>query len=74
MPERAVAQDAAEAGANLPSGRVRIGYLLVSLLAALALFASLDDRMLWGDEAETALLAANVTRFGVPRSEDGLVH
>lgn len=71
MPERAVAQDAVESGAYAASGRVRIGYLLVSLLAAFALFASLDDRMLWGDEAETALLAENVTRFGVPRSEDG---
>lgn len=31
----------------------------------------LDDRPLWGDEAETALLAVNITRFGLPVTDDG---
>ncbi len=41
------------------------------LLAALLIFANLDDRYLWDDEAETALLARNVLRFGIPVAWDG---
>jgi len=41
------------------------------LIAALLIFPSLDDRYLWEDEAETALLARNVLRFGVPVAWDG---
>lgn len=41
------------------------------LFAAFALFFNLGDRMLWGDEAETALLAVNITKFGVPKAADG---
>ena len=42
------------------------------LVAALLIFASLDDRRLWDDEAETALLAKNTLRFGVPVAWDGV--
>jgi hypothetical protein len=35
------------------------------------LFYRLDDRLLWGDEAETAVLARNVTRLGLPYTDDG---
>ncbi len=42
------------------------------LLAALLIFANLDDRRLWDDEAETALLAQNTLRFGVPVAWDGV--
>ena len=42
------------------------------LLAALLIFPNLDDRYLWDDEAETALLAKNVLRFGVPVAWDGV--
>jgi 4-amino-4-deoxy-L-arabinose transferase-like glycosyltransferase len=45
------------------------GALLV--VACVSLFANLDDRPLWGDEAETALLATRVLQFGVPRVDDG---
>ena len=38
---------------------------------ALCLFAGLDAHLLWGDEAETAVKASNVLRFGVPRVDDG---
>src|SRR6266568_838887 len=38
------------------------------------LFHGLDNRPLWGDEAETALLAKNVLRFGVPKTVDGVNH
>jgi 4-amino-4-deoxy-L-arabinose transferase-like glycosyltransferase len=39
--------------------------------AALLIFPSLDNRYLWDDEAETALLAKNVLRFGAPVAWDG---
>jgi len=41
------------------------------LIAALLIFPGLSDRYLWDDEAETALLAKNVLRFGVPLAWDG---
>lgn len=41
------------------------------LFSAFVLFYNLGDRMLWGDEAETALLGVNITKFGVPRATDG---
>jgi hypothetical protein len=40
-------------------------------MGAFLLFYNLDGRLLWGDEAETALLARNITRFGLPRTDDG---
>ena len=40
-------------------------------VAAILIFPSLDNRYLWDDEAETALLAKNVLRFGVPVAWDG---
>jgi hypothetical protein len=43
------------------------------LLAALLIFANLDDRRLWDDEAETALLAQSTLRFGVPVAWDGVI-
>lgn len=46
-------------------------------LAAAVLFLAFDNlggRLLWGDEAETATLAKNVLKFGVPRVDDGLNH
>jgi len=41
------------------------------LLAAFVLFFNLGDRLIWGDEAETALLGVNITKFGVPKATDG---
>jgi hypothetical protein len=43
----------------------------VLLVAAVLLFTRLDDRYLWQDEAETALLAQSVLREGVPTAFDG---
>lgn len=40
-------------------------------LACVLIFPNLGDRYLWDDEAETALLARNVLRFGVPLAFDG---
>jgi hypothetical protein len=39
--------------------------------SAFTLFWNLGDRLLWGDEAETALLAVNITKFGLPVASDG---
>jgi len=44
---------------------------LVAVLGAVLVFAGLDRRYLWDDEAETALLAQRVLRFGVPIAWDG---
>lgn len=44
---------------------------LVGVLAAVLCLAGLDGRYLWDDEAETALLAQRVLRFGVPIAWDG---
>ena len=47
------------------------GYGLFLAFAFFLLFYHLDGRLLWGDEAETAVLAKNVAQFGVPRTSDG---
>ena len=47
------------------------GYGLFLAFAFFLLFYHLDNHLLWGDEAETAVLARNVARFGVPRTFDG---
>ncbi len=44
---------------------------LITALGAALIFTNLDDRYLWEDEAETALLAQRVLRFGVPIAWDG---
>jgi hypothetical protein len=43
----------------------------IVLLSAFTMLYGLGDRTLWGDEAETALLAVNVTKFGYPIATDG---
>jgi hypothetical protein len=50
-----------------------VGTLVVLGLAlsAVIIFSGLDQRYLWDDEAETALLAQRVLRFGVPLAWDG---
>jgi len=44
---------------------------LITAVGALLIFANLDNRYLWEDEAETALLAQRVLHFGVPIAWDG---
>ncbi len=46
-------------------------YILIAALAVFSLCWNLGDRLLWGDEAETALLAVNITKYGVPLVDDG---
>lgn len=42
------------------------------LVGALFLFVRLGQILLWQDEAETAVLARNILRFGYPRAFDGV--
>ena len=51
--------------------RDRLFVISILLLATALLFARLDDRYLWQDEAETALLAESVLREGFPTAYDG---
>jgi hypothetical protein len=46
-------------------------YGLLMALACFVLTYDLGDRLMWGDEADTALRAVNITKYGVPRVEDG---
>ncbi|MDD4005452.1 MAG: hypothetical protein PHW69_09685 [Elusimicrobiaceae bacterium] len=50
---------------------ILFSYILLGGLGAYLLFYNLGGRVLWADEAETALLARNINRFGVPRIYDG---
>src|SRR5580698_1420127 len=55
---------------------IGIASLYVVLAAVVFFFAfyHLDGRLLWGDEAETATLARNVLKFGMPKVDDGVNH
>src|SRR5215469_18057380 len=50
---------------------VAIPYVVLFALSFGLLFYHLDRELLWGDEAETAILAKNVVQFGIPRTYDG---
>jgi Dolichyl-phosphate-mannose-protein mannosyltransferase len=57
---------------TLPAvNRALVVLVLITTLGAVLIFANLGDRYLWDDEAETALLAQRVLRFGVPIAWDG---
>src|SRR5437016_2309946 len=47
------------------------GYAILFIAAFCLLFYQLDNHLLWGDEAETGVLAKNVLQFGVPKTFDG---
>ena len=46
--------------------------MLIMALGAFLLLFHLDHRPFWQDEAETACLAKNVLKYGVPRAYDGV--
>jgi hypothetical protein len=46
--------------------------LAILAMAAVLVLTGLETRHLWTDEAETACLARNVLRFGVPQAFDGV--
>jgi len=45
---------------------------LILLVAVFLFFFRLDHRPFWQDEAETACLAKNVLKFGIPKAFDGI--
>ncbi|MBF0553543.1 MAG: glycosyltransferase family 39 protein [Nitrospirae bacterium] len=47
-------------------------YVFILLLAFFLIFYHLGDRLMWGDETETALLAVNVAKYGLPKVSDGV--
>ncbi len=49
-------------------------YLGLATVLFFLAFCNLDGRLFWGDEAETALLAKNILKFGVPKVDDGVNH
>ena len=51
--------------------RDRVFFAVLLLVAGCLLVTRLDDRFLWQDEAETALLAQSVLTHGVPTAFDG---
>src|SRR3954447_20560932 len=55
----------------LPFWRDGLLWVLVAA-GALLIFASLSQRCLWQDEAETALLGRNIVKFGRPVAFDGV--
>jgi 4-amino-4-deoxy-L-arabinose transferase-like glycosyltransferase len=58
-------------GASPPAKAFVVAYLLLFASAFWLLFYHLDGRLLWGDEAETAVFARNIIQFGVPQTFDG---
>ncbi|MBF0567316.1 MAG: glycosyltransferase family 39 protein [Nitrospirae bacterium] len=52
--------------------RAAAAYVFILLLAFFLIFYHLGDRLMWGDEAETALLAVNIEKFGLPKVSDGV--
>ncbi len=47
-------------------------FVLILVLAAFLFLFRLDHRPFWQDEAETACLARNVLKYGVPKAYDGV--
>ena len=45
--------------------------LIAAIVGALLIFTNLGSGYLWADEGDTAVLARNILKFGVPRAWDG---
>ena len=46
-------------------------YALIYGVAAFLIFHNLSDRLMWGDEAATALVAKTIQHYGLPHNSDG---
>jgi hypothetical protein len=51
--------------------RAAAAYVSISCLAFFLIFCHLGERLMWGDELTTALLAVNIEKFGLPKVSDG---
>src|SRR6266481_9849537 len=47
-------------------------FVVVAVLAGGLIFTNLGAGYLWADEGDTAVLASNILKFGVPKAWDGL--
>jgi hypothetical protein len=63
--------DGADPVASADARRDRLLLAGLLVVGSLLLFARLDDRVLWQDEAETALLARSIAEHGIPWAQDG---
>jgi hypothetical protein len=54
-----------------PSRGIAVAAIAVVIVSGFLIFFRLDQRLLWQDEAETALLARNILIYGVPKAYDG---
>jgi 4-amino-4-deoxy-L-arabinose transferase-like glycosyltransferase len=52
--------------------RRHLPFALLSILALALLTINLSSGYLWEDEADTAVLASNILKFGVPKAWDGV--
>lgn len=51
--------------------KTHIPVFVITAVVAILIFANLGNQYLWQDEAETALLAKNILKYGFPRAFDG---
>ncbi|MBF0456599.1 MAG: glycosyltransferase family 39 protein [Nitrospirae bacterium] len=56
---------------NLPPNSIKIYIAVLAIFSVFTLLYNLGGRPLWGDEAETALLALNIEKYGLPLNTDG---
>src|SRR5213080_4545942 len=55
----------------LTSLRQHWPFAIVALISAVFIFTNLGRDYLWEDEGDTAALASNILKFGVPKAWDG---
>jgi 4-amino-4-deoxy-L-arabinose transferase-like glycosyltransferase len=55
----------------LGAGRTHWPLAIVALIGAILIFTNLGSDYLWEDEGDTAALAVNILKFGVPKAWDG---
>lgn len=66
--------DRGQLDSNRPRTIVRSHWpiALIATLALVLLFANLGSDYLWADEGDTAVLAASIVKYGVPKAWDGV--
>src|SRR5881398_4006066 len=55
----------------LTSLRFHLPFAVVALIGAIFIFTNVGSDYLWEDEGDTAALASNILKFGVPKAWDG---
>jgi hypothetical protein len=55
----------------LAVARSHYPFLILAAVAAVFIFTNLGSDYLWADEGDTAVLARNIVKFGLPRAWDG---